>query len=108
MFLRRPPSFLTAALLAVALLIAQGLGGLHRVAHAGMQFTQSIAPVSDDDSLPHSCAAFDAATLGDVFHTPLTEVACPSEVDGLPYDTFSTSWTALTACPFHSRAPPAA
>lgn len=108
MFPRRPPSFLTAALLAVALLIAQGLGGLHRVAHAGMQFTQSVAPASADDSLSHSCAAFDAATLGDVFDTPLTVVACPLEADGLPRDAISTSWTALTACPFHSRAPPAA
>lgn len=108
MLLRRPPSFLTAALLAIALLFAQGLGGLHRVAHAGIQPTQGSAPVSADDSLSHSCAAFDAATLGDVFHTPLHATACSLDADPLPLDVTSTSWTALTACPFQSRAPPAA
>lgn len=104
---------LTVLLLAVALLFAQWAGLQHRVSHARLQAHGQIAkhisyrvPVDDDSNTSHSCAAFDAATIGDSVH--LVPFVAPLLANGrwLALWAAFISWDASFFSNFSSRAPP--
>jgi hypothetical protein len=118
-----PPILVTRArlqailFLVVALLFAQSLGLLHRIAHGGLvvpptaqvaagpNLLQLVASLTDAN---HSCAAFDAATLADNIHTAAIAVVALPNVHVLALWVAFASWTAPFTQHFLSRAPPAA
>lgn len=107
----------TITALVMALLFAQWLGQMHRVAHDGLQAV--ISQVSSDTSpvsqlvahlgdASHSCAAFDAATLAAGICTAAMAVPVLPNLHALAlWIAFASRSTPFTAH-FHSRAPPAA
>lgn len=108
----RPTSARTIVALAVtiALLFAQWLGFAHRISHAQLQPFSVTLQQADDNSdggnLHHSCAAFDAATVGDTvsiapFVTPLLTSA-----QVLALWAAFISWDVPVIPWFSSRAPP--
>jgi hypothetical protein len=107
----RPASsrIVIALMLAVALLFAQWTGLKHRISHASLQYQQihasSIDDTGDNDA-GHSCAAFDAATVGDTLHFLPFIIPLIRSAQVLALWAAFTSWDApLTTC-FSSRAPP--
>jgi hypothetical protein len=106
------------SVLTLALLFVQTLGLLHGVAHAGnapashgLQIAQlapagSFAPDSSLFDGEHSCASFEAATLGAAVHVKAFIALLPINAS-LPAGTpLPVSRDALTRCHFESRAPP--
>lgn len=104
-------------LVAVALLFAQWTGFNHGIAHAHLQQLQAVvfamADIGNDDiydqsPAQHSCAAYEAATVGDTiqaipFINPL--IICVRLLD--TWAAF-ISWDAPLTSYFSSRAPPLA
>jgi hypothetical protein len=109
---RRPgfPRAVLTLLLVLSMLLGQWVGTVHRIDHAGASSTPGIESVAETDSrygIWHSCAAFDAATLGDVFAS-IPAPLLPAFFAGLPpARQLFTSRARSTTCPFSSRAPPA-
>lgn len=103
----------TALAVMVALLFAQWLGFAHRISHAQLQqmqqqFSAASQTDNNDDgnSVHHSCAAFDAATVGDTvciapFIAPLLASA-----QVLALWAAFISWDVPVVPWFSSRAPP--
>ncbi|MEN3295061.1 MAG: hypothetical protein V7642_4314 [Burkholderiales bacterium] len=111
----RPASsrIVIALLLAMALLFAQWTGVKHRIFHANLQHLQihasSIADTGDSDAGPgHSCAAFDAATVGDTLHILPFATPLVSSAQVLALWAAFISWDAPLVTCFSSRAPPRA
>jgi hypothetical protein len=118
-FFRQPAMHRVLWLLLPALLLAQSLGLAHRTAHAG--WSHSVAQFSSaqqqtqsqswlfgapGDAKQHSCAAFDAAAIGEcVHHTPLLTVPVRNDAVLMP-DTVAVVWHAYHERYFSSRAPP--
>lgn len=106
-----------ALLTAMALLLAQWVGQNHRINHADLQQQAGIAGMTDlvadsgnndNNDISHSCAAFDAATVGDSvnsipFVTPLV-----TSTHVLALWAAFISWDAPVVTCFSSRAPPLA
>jgi hypothetical protein len=101
-----------AMLVAAALLFAQWAGLNHKISHAKLQqhytHVAAIADIGGDQDPKHSCAAFDAATVGDSIHiTPfITPLVTSAQVLAL-WAAF-ISWDAPVTAYFSSRAPPRA
>jgi hypothetical protein len=109
------PRIVIALMLAVALLFAQWTGLKHRIFHASLQYQQihasSIADTGDttgDNDAGHSCAAFDAATVGDTLHILPFVTPLVSSARVLALWVAFSSWDAPLITCFSSRAPPAA
>lgn len=134
--MRSSRSVVLVTVLVMMLLFAQGLGYLHGIMHAGWQpgavhslIDESIFDYGDSDSHQgkaitqadgggdadhaaahdehhHSCAAYDAATLGASVHFsfPPLPLLPPPRVLAL-WQAFA-SWDAPFICHFSSRAPP--
>lgn len=108
-----PPTRIVIAILAaVALLFAQWAGLNHRISHANPQqhitHVASIVDIDGDKDAGHSCAAFDAATVGDSINTIPFVTPLITSAQVLALWAAFISWDApLTTC-FSSRAPPRA
>lgn len=101
-----------AWLLAIAILLAQWVGLMHRIDHAPLQQTHAFASfvAGDDDETDahHSCVAFDAGAIADTIHVApfLAHILTNTQVLAL-WAAF-TSWDAPFIPPFSPRAPPRA
>ncbi len=97
---------------ALALLFAQWAGVQHRIAHAGLLHEHahaSSAHIDDDDrNAGHSCAAFDAATVGDSIHISQFVSPLITSAQVLALWAAFISWDAPLTAYFSSRAPPLA
>ncbi|MDO8299020.1 hypothetical protein [Lacisediminimonas sp.] len=106
------------SVLTLALLFVQSLGLLHAVAHAGnapashgLQIVQ-LAPADSspaDTSLfdgKHSCASFEAATLGAAVHVKAFIALLPINASLPAGRPLPVSRDAVTRYHFESRAPP--
>ncbi len=96
-------------LLALTLLLAQWIGMAHRVAHASLLYDHgaSASAKSGERSEFHSCAAFDAASVGDVVHFAAFNAGLTSSARVLALWAAFLCWDAPPANFFSSRAPPA-
>lgn len=108
-----PQAVNTAATLFVtlALLFAQWMGVQHRIAHAGLSNEHahaSFACFDDDRDTEHSCAAFDAATVGDSAHIAPFVSPLITSAQVLALWAAFISWDAPLTAYFSSRAPPLA
>lgn len=90
----------------------QGLG--HRIAHAA-QFPNAAASLAvsaegglDQKAVPHSCLAYDAATVAPALHTPACAVGVLPGGRVLALWAAFGSWDAPFTAYFSSRAPPLA
>ncbi|MEN3367056.1 MAG: hypothetical protein V7606_4330 [Burkholderiales bacterium] len=104
-----------AILLAVALLFAQWAGLSHRIDHGDLQYQlmqlSSATGIADDDQqqhVSHSCAAFDAATVGDSIHLLPFVTPLVTSAHVLALWAAFISWDAPVITHFCSRAPPPA
>jgi hypothetical protein len=104
--------------LVMALLFAQWLGQMHRIAHEGLRTAQAETSTNNSTSIVqlvahlgdsgHSCAAFDAATLSAGICTASVAMpVLPNDHELALWIAFASRSTPFTAH-FHSRAPPAA
>ena len=100
--------------LVLCLLFSQWLGYAHAINHAGLQ-TESLvnqhSSISytgsfDHKQASHSCASFDAGTLGASLTVPFydSHVIAPKTIS-IVTKHFS-GWQQLVNAPFSSRAPP--
>lgn len=97
--------------MALALLFAQWMGVQHRIAHAGPLHEHahaSSAHTYDDRDADHSCAAFDAATIGDSVHMNPFVSPLITSAQVLALWAAFISWDAPLTAYFSSRAPPLA
>jgi hypothetical protein len=97
----------------LALLFAQWAGVQHRIAHAGLLHEHahagaSSAHIDDDRDTGHSCAAFDAATVGDSIHISPFVSPLITSAQVLALWAAFISWDAPLTAYFSSRAPPRA
>lgn len=103
-----------ALLLAVALLLAQWVGMLHRIDHAGWQAdpqaqqSRGEGSSSNGSSVSHSCVVFDGAYLADLLPTALIDLVRVRLAHERPPAVDFASWQGLFFGHFQSRAPPAA
>lgn len=103
-----------AILLAVALLLTQWAGVLHRIDHAGGQAEPQAQASRSDSSYPssssvsHSCVVFDGAYLADLLPTVLVDLVAARMVHALPAANQFVSWSGRFIGHFQPRAPPAA
>ncbi|RZL04497.1 MAG: hypothetical protein EOP36_00340 [Rubrivivax sp.] len=102
-----------AILLAVALLLAQWVGMLHRIDHAGGQVEAQAQSRAEGDypngsSAAHSCVVFDGVCLADLLPTALVDLLPARLAHGLPLAADFASWHGRFAGHFQPRAPPAA
>ena len=117
--LQHPRATALAILLAVSLLCAQWIGLVHRVVHDGGLQTLSRTLYSSanatgkpgtsalwSDTFHHSCAAFDAATLGAAIDSPPFVVPVLPNLHVIASWIAFRSWEAPFRCHFSSRAPP--
>ena len=122
--LNRSGNVALAILLVMALLCAQWIGLVHRVVHEGKSLSaaevvsdpevkaaniNNVKPGIDslwNDTVHHSCAAFDAAALGaTVNSTPFVVPVLPN-LHVLALWIAFCSWEVPFSCHFSSRAPP--
>lgn len=104
-----------AIFLIVALLAAQWMGVVHRIAHfKGWSTNQSVStesartfPSNWSDQVNHSCAAFDAAAVGSALTGPCLPFAIVPNTHVLALWVAFASWQAPHISHFSSRAPPA-
>ena len=102
----------------MSLLFAQCLGLAHGVFHSGinqqqthtistgMLVNQFASSKDDSENAPHSCAAFEDATLAATVHVaPRTFMPLPSNAVISLWQAYA-SWRAPFTCHFSSRAPP--
>ena len=110
-----PAKHKTFAILLIAVFIAaQWVGLKHRIVHGQNASTiQTISASKSalignwDDKVPHSCAAFEAGTVGAALASPCFKVPI---VPNLPIQAqwiAFASWQAPHTSHFSSRAPPA-
>jgi hypothetical protein len=101
-----------AMLVATTLLCAQWAGLAHRISHAQLQQVHqyfsatSQADDGGDSNVPHSCAAFDAATVGDTVHIGPFLAPLLASARVLALWAAFVSWDAPLIPWFSSRAPP--
>jgi hypothetical protein len=98
-----------AVFLAIALLFVQWIGLNHRISHRALQQQLVSAPANTDGGTPdkpHSCAAFDAATVADLIHMPPLAAPLITGAQVLAQWAAFTSWQAPLVTCFSSRAPP--
>ncbi len=86
--------------LVVALMASQWIGVMHRVAHSGLIHTS-------DESLSHSCAALDAATLGHAMVPAAIVIPALAAQFEIAQRIAFRSWSVPFFPCFSSRAPPA-
>jgi hypothetical protein len=106
-----PPRIVIAILLAMALLFAQWVGQHHRISHAGLQQQANVTSIADSsggNDLNHSCAAFDAATVGDSINSIPFVTPLVTSAHVLALWAAFISWDAPLITCFSSRAPPLA
>lgn len=101
-------------MLTLAMVCAHWQGLAHRIAHAsqhvamaGDQGKHASSP-SDTKAVPHSCLAYDAATVSPALHTPACTTAVLPAVRVLAQWAAFASWNAPFTPYFSSRAPPVA
>ncbi len=103
-----------AILLIVVLLVAQWIGLAHRVVHGSQG--PSIRTIGKtaaafagqwDDRVHHSCAAFEAATIGAALASVCLAVPVVPNTHVLALWVAFASWQAPHTSHFSSRAPPA-
>jgi hypothetical protein len=101
-----------AILVAAALLFAQWAGLNHKISHAKLQqyitHAAAIADIADDENPGHSCAEFDAATVGDTIHIVPFVTPLVTSAKVLALWAAFISWDAPVTTYFSSRAPPRA
>ena len=102
-----------ALLLAVALLLAQWVGMLHRIEHAGGHLTPQAqsrlgSAHSSSPSVAHSCVVFDGAYLADLLPTNVVDFVAAGTAHVLPPASVFAFWHGLATRHFQPRAPPAA
>jgi hypothetical protein len=100
-----------AALLSLCLLLAQAVGFMHAYAHADRAHEAATSPFSKHKLFDHAksaCAAFDAAALSAVVHTPVFSLPARTvhaePVCSLQTEVLSCRYRAH----FNPRAPPLA
>jgi hypothetical protein len=104
----------TALLVAVALLFAQWIGVQHKIFHAPLsQAYLQASSVADTDGIgdkdvQHSCASFDAATVGESIHILPFVAPLVTSAQVLALWAAFISWDAPVTSYFSSRAPPLA
>lgn len=110
----RSTRYLVAFLLTLAMVFAHWQGLAHRIAHATQYASAALdsavngSAASHQNTVPHSCIAFDAATVAPALDTPACTIAI------LPAGRMPAQWTAFASrhAPFtpyfSSRAPPVA
>ena len=110
----RSTRYLVALLLTLAMVFAHWQGLAHRVAHATPYASAALdsavngSAASHQKTVPHSCIAFDAATVAPALDTPACTTAILSPVRVLALWAAFDSWHAPFAPYFSSRAPPVA
>jgi flagellar biosynthesis protein FlhB len=102
-----------AILLAVALLLAQWVGMLHRIDHASGQIepqaqSHGEGGYSNSSSVSHSCVVFDGVCLADLLPTTVVALVAARAVHVLQPASDFASWSGRFAGHFQPRAPPAA
>ncbi|WP_344762308.1 hypothetical protein [Actimicrobium antarcticum] len=111
----RTTSNASVVLLVLAILFAQWLGEMHRIAHSGLASipsTQEIHTSSIQQLVvhlgdpAHGCAAFDAATLADGINTCAFNLPVLPNLHVLALWIAFDSWSVPFQPNFHSRAPP--
>jgi len=110
----RSTRYVIVLMLALAMVFAHWQGLAHRIAHASRHFAATADAAKDGSAgadlkaAPHSCLAYDAATVSPALATPAcTTAAIPAErilAQWLAFD----SWNAPFTPYFSSRAPPLA
>lgn len=110
----RSTRYVVALLLTLAMVFAHWQGLAHRIAHA-TQYTSAAldtavngSAASHQKTVPHSCIAFDAATVAPALGTPACNTAILPPVRVLAQWTAFDSWHAPFTPYFSSRAPPVA
>lgn len=102
-------SIAVTSFVVLALLFAQWAGVQHRIAHAGLMHEHaSSTHIDDDRNADHSCAAFDAATIGDSIHVSPFASPLITSAQVLALWAAFISWDAPLIAYFSSRAPPLA
>lgn len=110
----RSTRYAVALLLMMALVFAHWQGLAHRIAHATQYASAALdtavngSAASHQKTIPHSCIAFDAATVAPALHTPACAAAILPAVRVLALWRAFESWHAPFTPYFSSRAPPAA
>lgn len=105
---------LIALLLMLAMVFAHWQGLAHRIAHATQYASAALdsavngSAASHQNIVPHSCIAFDAATVAPALDTPACTTAILPSARVLAQWTASDSWHAPFTPYFSSRAPPVA
>jgi hypothetical protein len=110
----RSAPYVIALMLTLAMVFAHWQGLAHRIAHAS-QYPAAALDVGANGSaaahqkaLPHSCLAYDAATVAPALHTPACTSAALPAVRVLALWAAFDSWDAPFTPYFSSRAPPLA
>ena len=109
-------AFFSTMLLVVAILFAQWVGVVHRVVHGTGQPRGSVSAESTTVPLlpdwvsfaSHSCAEFDAATVGDTMSSAVLSAPLLPNMYEIAQRVAFSSWTVPFLCRFSSRAPPQA
>lgn len=101
-------------MLTLAMVCAHWQGLAHRIAHASQHVAMAGDPgmhassPSDTKAVPHSCLAYDAATVSPALHTPACTTAVLPAGRVLAQWAAFASWNAPFTPYFSSRAPPVA
>ncbi len=110
----RSTRYVIALLLTLAMVFAHWQGLAHRIAHATQYSSAAVdtaingSAASHQKTVPHSCIAFDAATVAPALDTPACTTAILPAVRVLALWTAFESWHAPFTPYFSSRAPPVA
>jgi hypothetical protein len=106
--------YVVALLLTLAMVFAHWQGLAHRIAHATQYSSAALdsavngSAASHQKTVPHSCIAFDAATVAPALDTPACTTAILPAARVLAQWTAFDSWNAPFTSYFSSRAPPVA
>lgn len=110
----RSTRYLVAFLLTLAMVFAHWQGLAHRIAHATQYSSVALdtavngSAASHQQTVPHSCIAFDAATVAPALDTPACTIAILPAGRVLALWIAFDSWHAPFTPYFSSRAPPVA
>lgn len=106
--------YVIAFLLTMTMVFAHWQGLAHRIAHATQYSSAALdtavngSAASHQKTVPHSCIAFDAATVAPALDTPACTIAILPAARVLAQWTAFDSWHAPFTSHFSSRAPPVA
>lgn len=110
----RSARYVIALLLTLTMVFAHWQGLAHRIAHATQYASAAVdtavngSAASHQKTVPHSCLAFDAATVAPAMDTPASTAAVLPAVRVLALWAAFDSWNAPFTPYFSSRAPPVA